>query len=587
MNKSILNLVTKANLGGTGDLRAFYGFGGGFGTKIIFNDLYTTGEQFSGIHPLIEKMPAISVGSTDSPTAVSDSGRFIGTDVIEIAGQTPTGNWTFYIDYLKEEVNRTKSCVLVSTMDTPVASSGFNFGVNGANHPYFEFKDSNGVLKTFTHQSSVNKEALISVSKNSDTVEVVVHDKPNRSNQLAKFDVSGYQDSSSWFIGGPEKVNPTTFNSDPNYERLSGYIDSFVLYDGAQVLSTKNSISDSFFYSSYASGGLIQKVASGLITTGVVYNPTGITGTGITGYVNVLKETINTITIYGKSGVSGALTGAAVSLLRGTGYITGVSTENSGVSISYNNSRLKQHGADSIIFTKSLNQQDIFEVRSFNQIQSGDNLQGQYRGFQNSYYTDSGYSGGTENINVFLGGTGQYSGTEYNVLNGSFINFTGMKVVTGVDEAPSFIYDKTTGNQNVSAFTGSLGTITFTEDDFFGRDVFFSSGNGGVFGRKLLSGLEWSGFSNRIEIAGSGLGSGKFFFMPMVSESFDRATGVPQTYNKLSFPLLNEQVWLNGLRQVKGVDYITSSKLSLLNSNNRISGFKDPLYEDTDDFFNI
>ena len=587
MDKTILDLASNLYLGGTGSLRAFYGFGGGTETKVVFNNLYTTGEQFSGIHPLQEKLTAISVGSTHTPVSdATTSGRFIGTDALELVGNVPTGEWTFYIDYLKDEITRDKACVLVSTMDTPLTTSGFNFGVNGSNRPYVEFRDGSGTLKTFTHPLELSKENLISVSRMSNVVDVIVHDKLGEGNILAKFDVSGMSPSSSWVLGGVKTLNPSTPNSDPNYERFSGYMSSFILYEGAQMFPARNSLSEPFFYDHISSGGSTQTIISGVENTGVSYNPTGITGTGLIGESIAFKKTVNGIDVYGNSGISGTLTGATVSIFQGTGYFTGITTSSSGTSITYDNPRLRQHGDDSIIFTKTLDSEDTYEVRSFYEQQEGESLKGGYLGFNNSYYTDSGYSGGTQNINVYLGGTGQYSGSEYYVLNQSLINFTGMKVVTG-DNAPPFIYDKTTGNQNVSVYTGSLGTITFTEDDFFGRDVFFASGDGGVFGRKLLSGSEWSGFSNRIEVKGSGLGSGKFFFLPMVSESFSSATGVPQTYNKLSFPLMNEQVWLNGLRQQEGADYIKTSSLSLLNSNNRISGFVDVLYGDTEDFFNI
>ena len=51
--------------------------------------------------------------------------------------------------------------------------------------------------------------------------------------------------------------------------------------------------------------------------------------------------------------------------------------------------------------------------------------------------------------------------------------------------------------------------------------------------------------------------------------------------------LINEQVWLDGLRQKEGVDYTKTSTYSILNSQKYLTGFTDLIFNNETGFFNV
>ena len=570
MDSGILIKTFQKNFYETGNLISYYSFSNPSG-KVLFNNLYTTGEHFIGGDSSkldLELYPAISVGSTNNATAgtYGGSGYFNYSDLLQIGTGLPLDEWSVFLNFLQSTPpsGRTAS-VLLSSMDNPGSQSGFNIGLNASNRVYVDFINGSGARETHTHSAELsNFNNLVSVSKDSDQIQITYHDFIENDNKLETFDVSGMKTASAWKIGG--MVTPYG-----SYTGFSGYIDDILISSEAYNGARANLISDSFFTTGVESGHSKEVVTYSNKVTGTTLNTCGVTGTGITGYVDVLVDTVNGVPLYQKSGVTGELTGLVVD------YLTGGLISGTGISLvegynlfdySYSN----KFADNSIVFDKKVSSSSTYELYSYNQRTDLLNKELIYNFADDNFITETGHSG--ENINVYMDGRAMYSGTGFS-FNDFEVDFTEQIISSGTG-----LYNFITGSQVATPFTGSAGTISLADSKYFNKDVYLD-------GIKLVSGSTWSGTASAVKIDASSLNSGTYFFLPRHSHSVNRATGSASQFIKFDFKLVNEQLWLDGLKQKEGVDYFKTSNNSLLNSNNYLTGFTDIIFNNETGFFNV
>lgn len=175
-----------------------------------------------------------------------------------------------------------------------------------------------------------------------------------------------------------------------------------------------------------------------------------------------------------------------------------------------------------------------------------------------------------------MDGSAVYSGSGFS-FNDYLVEFTG-----SFDIENTGIYDFISGQQVATSYTGSAGTISLTDAKYFNKDVYLD-------GKKLISGIEWSGTASAIEIDASSSESGTYFFLPLHSEAYtylsgNRITGAAAQFINSNTKLINEQVWLDGLRQKEGVDYTKTSTYSILNSQKYLTGFTDLIFNNETGF---
>ena len=570
MDSGILIKTFQKNFFNTGNLISYYSFSNPSG-KILFNNLYTTGDHFiegdsSKIN--LELHPAISVGSTNNATAgvYGGSGYFNYSDLLQIGTGLSLTDWSVFVNFLQQTPpSGREASVLVSSMDSPGSQSGFNIGLNASNRVYLDFINGNGARETHTHSAELsNFNNLISVSKNSEQIQIIYHDFIDDDSKLETFDVSGMKNADAWKIGGMQ----TPYE---NYTGFSGYIDDILISSEGYNGSVASIISDSFFMTGVESGHSQEIIVYSNETTGTEFNLTGVNETGVTDYVDVLVDTVNGVTLYQKSGVEGELTGFTIS------YLTGGLTSGTGTSfinghnlVDYNYSN--KFADNCIIFDKDINLTSTYEIYSYNQRTDLLNKDLMYNFGDNDFITETGHSG--ENLNVYMDGRAIYSGSGF-TFNDFEVDFAHEVVSSGTG-----IYNFITGNQVATSFTGSVGTISLTNSKYFNKDVYLD-------GVKLVSGSVWSGTPSSIQIDASSLSSGTYFFLPRHSHSVNRATGNVSQFIKFDFKLVNEQLWVNGFKQKEGADYTKTSTHSLLNSNKYLTGFTDLIFNNETGFFNV
>ena len=581
MDSGILIKTFQKNFLETGNLVAFYSFDNPSG-KVVFNQLYSSGDHFiTGDSSKIDVdlYPAISVGSTSNPTSSTPagSGYFDYTDRLQVGTGISVEDWCVFFNFLQSTPpSGVSSSILASTMSNPNDTSGVNIGLNAANKVYVDFINSSGNRQTYVHSQELsNFNNLVSVGKDGESLEIIYHDFINDKNDLEVFDVSGAKNSTDWFIG----AMPTMYGG---YTGFSGYFDDILITKGGYAEAAKNIISDAFFTTGLESGYNKEVVVYSNEVTGRTLNYTGVTGTGVTGYENVLVDTVNGVPIYNSSGVTGVLTGITVDYLTGGLNISG--TGISGVE-PYNDfdfNYANKYADNCLIFNKKIDTSLKYEIYTFNSGYTGQQLQGLneeliYNYDNNTFITLTGYSG--QNLNAYMDGSAVYSGSGFSFDNYS-VEFTG-----SFDIENTGIYDFISGQQVATSYTGSAGTISLTNAKYFNKDVYLD-------GKKLISGIEWSGTASAIQIDASSSESGTYFFLPLHSEAYtylsgNRVTGVAAQFVNSNTKLINEQIWLNGLRQKEGVDYTKTSTYSILNSEKYLTGFTDLIFNNETGFFNV
>ena len=498
----------------TGNLVAFYSFDNPSG-KVVFNQLYSSGDHFiTGDSSKIDVdlYPAISVGSTSNPTSSTPagSGYFDYTDRLQVGTGINVEDWCVFFNFLQSTPpSGVSSSILASTMSNPNDTSGVNIGLNAANKVYVDFINSSGNRQTYVHSQELsNFNNLVSVGKDGESLEIIYHDFINDKNDLEVFDVSGAKNSTDWFIG----AMPTMYGG---YTGFSGYFDDILITKGGYAAAAKNIISDAFFTTGLESGYNKEVVVYSNEVTGRTLNYTGVTGTGVTGYENVLVDTVNGVPIYNSSGVTGLLTGITVEYLTGGLNISG--TGISGVE-PYNDfdfNYANKYADNCLIFNKKIDTSLKYEIYTFNSGYTGQQVQGLneeliYNYDDNTFITLTGYSG--QNLNVYMDGSAVYSGSGFS-FNDYLVEFTG-----SFDIENTGIYDFISGQQVATSYTGSAGTISLTDAKYFNKDVYLD-------GKKLISGIEWSGTASAIEIDASSSESGTYFFLPLHSEAYTYLSG--------------------------------------------------------------
>jgi len=581
MDSGILIKTFEKNFLETGNLVAFYSFDNPSG-KVVFNQLYSSGDHFiTGDSSKIDVdlYPAISVGSTSNPTSSTPagSGYFDYTDRLQVGTGINVEDWCVFFNFLQSTPpSGVSSSILASTMSNPNDTSGVNIGLNAANKVYVDFINSSGNRQTYVHSQELsNFNNLVSVGKDGESLEIIYHDFINDKNDLEVFDISGAKNSTDWFIG----AMPTMYGG---YTGFSGYFDDILITKGGYAAAAKNIISDAFFTTGLESGYNKEVVVYSNEVTGRTLNYTGVTGTGVTGYENVLVDTVNGVPIYNSSGVTGLLTGITVEYLTGGLNISG--TGISGVE-PYNDfdfNYANKYADNCLIFNKKIDTSLKYEIYTFNSGYTGQQVQGLneeliYNYDDNTFITLTGYSG--QNLNVYMDGSAVYSGSGFS-FNDYLVEFTG-----SFDIENTGIYDFISGQQVATSYTGSAGTISLTNAKYFNKDVYLD-------GKKLISGIEWSGTASAIEIDASSSESGTYFFLPLHSEAYtylsgNRITGAAAQFINSNTKLINEQIWLDGLRQKEGVDYTKTSTYSILNSEKYLTGFTDLIFNNETGFFNV
>ena len=194
-------------------------------------------------------------------------------------------------------------------------------------------------------------------------------------------------------------------------------------------------------------------------------------------------------------------------------------------------------------------------------------------------------TGDGEFINFYLNGVAQ---PNLQTLTGTM---TGDFVVSGnaidsdgfFDDNDFAVYDIILGSGSITGLTiadVSFGSKALSGSFVNDRDIYLN-------GNKLISGIDYSGVGQTVVIATTNLVDGDIMLLPKHNMNFSRYTGYNDNNFDSSLKLFDEQIWINGLRQIRELDYLKVADFSLKYSTFSLEPFADIIYNNDTGFFNV
>ena len=567
----------------TGNVLVYYDFEN-YSGDVLENQI-NSGMFGSCVDPT--KYPGlVSCISTGDFFSSSGSGYFDGSATLQVGTGIDLSEFTIFVNFSYGRHSTGVPNVILSTIGSGFSGSGFYLYVNDSNRLTVEYAKNN-LPYSATLNSELGNKNIVSIAKtkNNSTLDIVYHDILESNDTVLTVAPNSFVSSNLLTFGG------TSFNSS-NVTGISGHVDNIAILNSYLPVSKRNKIAKSF-----VSTGLqfnefnITSETFNQISSLSIQNQ--VTGTGITGYAqngvtNAQLKCGSSSDLCNLSGVSGDLYGDIISVVYGAEEISVSQSTLKTTTILYNNDYLNVFGYNSLLFeeTFDFDSNDIYEIYSQSSVDLNINKTPVYIPATDTYRLDLDYIG--QNVNFYLNGLAQQSGERV----GSDVVYDYSVVDVDIDSDSFFdnlenvLYDKISGEAFVSGFNTedeSSIIMEFPGKNLSQMDLFFN-------GQKLISGLDYQEHpifgTDSVEIFLSGHGTGYVYFFPRKSD-ITRYTGVPTTTKTFASKVLSPQVWVNGVRQKRGVNFDLYRQDSLVLNENQFDIFTTTIYNNTENYFNL
>ena len=530
------------------------------------------------------------------------SGLFTGTTALKVLNNLSGDNLTLFYNFGNFSCNDTFSLVSNSFAGSYKVPSGkievlsyiksvydtqpfeIILGLNDANKMTLDFSGrTNGVSEIYKsiNNAELAKQNISTLRLNSNYIEYTYFDivEDEIHNKSITLNNNYFQQ--------PKKIYIGNFESGETRDHYTGYwgiIDDFSAYNQYIDESFCNDLSKLHIKTGETTGTITKSsIKINLIQSGYV-NPTGIIGSGITGYALIPSENVIDVAcgencvVYVQSGITGILTGEKIEYTIVNEESISSSTEQIIYNL-YDENYACNFAKTSIVFTPKLDQEDFFDINYYkdftNRVETP-----VYSQLNNNYITNDNFVG--KNKLIFFNGV--------NIGSGNYI-------ITGSSNNKFLInlYDKEVQDlvtYSISDYTGSLRVNPIyngVNPDFFAQlftNPIFQTPNLFLNGQKLISGYNY--FFTRTQIIGRLImrtgNTPATGYVDIITDNFTRnITGSNLKYIS-SGNYNNERIWVNGIFQNKNENYIlTSCSNSMLLSNNELDIKGQPIF--TGDYY--
>lgn len=573
MNPIFLTNYLNEKQRNTGSLEIYYDFSGISGF-FVPNRLYPNVSQFGQIIGGFTVDSAYSPGvfvSCYTESGITGSGIFDGINTLKVLNNLSGNNLSLFYNFSALSCDRSFTInskqITIPTGKIQVLSyiesknSNTNpfeiiFGVNDAYKLTLEFSgkvnNSDPEVYKLTEASELALQNVGAIRLNDKNIEFtyfdIIEDEIN--NKIINLTGSYFDQDKNIYIG-----NIPTGKYRNGYTGLIGVVDDFIAFD-------------EYFDANLSAGlsKLVIKTGDGakiLNITGVAYNliqsgylnPTGILGTGVTGYQLVpSSETINSscgnsCIVYVKSGITGIITGEKIE------YVT-VGNEQYSViqkQIKYNlydQDYASRFTKNYIVFTPNLDNLDLFQIQFYKDVEAKIEFP-EYSILNKIYITEDDIT--TKNTLIFFNGVNIASGN-YQVLSGSNTRFS----IASYDKTAQDLVNYSLSDFSDLEFYSFYHTGAIGPEYVFVGDVNSEKYDVFLNGQKLISGFNYliSGVSSHLYLK-SDLPTGTVYVAQ--DEFISGVTGSNIKLYNNSLIYNNERIWLNGIFQNKRENYVLTS----------------------------
>jgi hypothetical protein len=553
------------------------------GTRYELNPLVTKGT--SGMIKSAIEIDSLSLGS----------GHFTGNGCLQFSSGFDDTNWTMFIDCqvgANFAIGRSK-VLLTSYRQGWTSKTGFAVTIDDGRHLNFEYKNDETGINSFATNLTIQENALISISKDEESNSFLfgIHDLSENEHKFEKFQVS-YTKGNALSIGGLPFSN--YLNS--GYTGFSGYINEILFLNQSCNSDQLQNLSNLFSITGYIPATTGSNIINYPIVTGVDSSAIVTTSSGNVGYELIYDSNGNA---YYPSGISGAINQTGI-LVYYDPTTSGQFEEIINIDeVFLSNQDLKnKYSPKYLSFQTQIENSDSMEIYYYSSFDSSkdSNLEPNFTSAPGKLYFDTGVS--NVKFNLYNNGVYQVSGVDYDYYSkNSVIDSNSYKSYSNSIEDNIFISSLPESVSVVSGFT-----FIPTEGEEYQYPSFpFSLANDSGYllylnGQKLTQGIN----ADYNMVGGTLIINPDYNYNSGIINIANIRSGDTRTYinsygvvgsnfytTGFNTPIIDENVFLNGQRLRRDIDYVkvSSGDLRIRTANIGVKTF--PFFTGETGFFNV
>jgi len=569
------------------------------GTGLVLN-LKTIANTLSGtrydLNPLLARGTSGMIKSAIGSSSLSlGSGYFTGDGCLEFSSGFNDSDWTMFIDCkVDSEFAVGKSKILLTSYYDWTLPSGFAVTIDDSRDLNFEYRTNENQVNSYSTHLPIEENNLISISKDDSSNSILIgkHDLSENKHEFQKFEVA-YNKNKRLYIGGFR----SNYYLNSGYTGFSGYINEILFLNQSCNSDQLTELSNLFAVTGYSPA-----------TTGsVITNYPLVTGVDSAALITTSSGNVGAVLYYDADGNAYYPSGI-IGNINQTGILIYYDPVNSGQleetinidEIFYVNSGLITKYAPKILsFNTQIENADSMEIYYYSSFDSSkpSSLEPNFSATPGKLYFNDDVS--DVKFNLYGNGIRQVSGVDYDyAANNSVIDSNSYSSYSNNIDDNVFVSSLP---ESVSVVSGFSFTPTQGSDYTYSSFPFSLANDSGYLlylnGQKLIQGAVFdytvAGGTLTVNNSTSDYNSGNIDVANIRSGSprtYINSYGVvgANFYNTgINGIVIDENIFLNGQRLTRDMDYVKVSSGDLRVRNAVVPNQTFPFFIGETGFFNV
>jgi len=569
------------------------------GTGLVLN-LKTIANTLSGtrydLNPLLARGTSGMIKSAIGSSSLSlGSGYFTGDGCLEFSSGFNDSDWTMFIDCkVDSEFAVGKSKILLTSYYDWTLPSGFAVTIDDSRDLNFEYRTNENQVNSYSTHLPIEENNLISISKDDSSNSILIgkHDLSENKHEFQKFEVA-YNKNKRLYIGGFR----SNYYLNSGYTGFSGYINEILFLNQSCNSDQLTELSNLFAVTGYSPA-----------TTGsVITNYPLVTGVDSAALITTSSGNVGAVLYYDADGNAYYPSGI-IGNINQTGILIYYDPVNSGQleetinidEIFYVNSGLITKYAPKILsFNTQIENADSMEIYYYSSFDSSkpSSLEPNFSATPGKLYFNDDVS--DVKFNLYGNGIRQVSGVDYDyAANNSVIDSNSYSSYSNNIDDNVFVSSLP---ESVSVVSGFSFTPTQGSDYTYSSFPFSLANDSGYLlylnGQKLIQGAGFdytvAGGTLTVNNSTSDYNSGNIDVANIRSGSprtYINSYGVvgANFYNTgINGIVIDENIFLNGQRLTRDMDYVKVSSGDLRVRNAVVPNQTFPFFIGETGFFNV
>lgn len=569
------------------------------GTGLVLN-LKTIANTLSGtrydLNPLLARGTSGMIKSAIGSSSVSlGSGHFTGDGCLEFSSGFNDSDWTMFIDCkVDSEFAVGKSKILLTSYYDWTLPSGFAVTIDDSRDLNFEYRTNENQVNSYSTHLPIEENNLISISKDDSSNSILIgkHDLSENKHEFQKFEVA-YNKNKRLYIGGFR----SNYYLNSGYTGFSGYINEILFLNQSCNSDQLTELSNLFSVTGYSPA-----------TTGsVITNYPLVTGVDSAALITTSSGNVGAVLYYDADGNAYYPSGI-IGNINQTGILIYYDPVNSGQleetinidEIFYVNSGLITKYAPKILsFNTQIENADSMEIYYYSSFDSSkpSSLEPNFSATPGKLYFNDDVS--DVKFNLYGNGIRQVSGVDYDyAANNSVIDSNSYSSYSNNIDDNVFVSSLP---ESVSVVSGFSFTPTQGSNYTYSSFPFSLANDSGYLlylnGQKLIQGAGFdytvAGGTLTVNNSTSDYNSGNI-------DVANIRSGSPRTYinsygvvganfytTGINGTVIDENIFLNGQRLTRDMDYVKVSSGDLRIRNAVVPNQTFPFFIGETGFFNV